>query len=500
MRLDLSHIRSALTSKDKPVLVDEYTDDPVRFAEEFLGVSPWSRQAEMLRAVALHQRVAVRSGHKVSKSHTVAILALWWVCTRPGGRCILTAPTTHQVDDVLWKELRRLHRKSKRPIGGTCHRVPSKGLQFGDGREVLGFSTDQPERMSGISGEHLLFIADEASGIDESIFEALEGNRAGGARILLCSNPTRTSGTFWDVFTRQAEHWHCLHISSEESPNVTAGKTLIPGLATIEWVAEKRREWGIDSAQYMVRVLGNFPTHASNSIIGLSLVEAAQQRYSTLPDPIFPGDIILPRLRIGVDVARFGDDDTVIQMLRGHVAFPAIALHGLDAVQVAGKVMELAREQMTFHHDRHSHETRGMVGEVKVWERPLVAVDVIGVGAGVFDILARHDEIEAVAINVAESATVENYQRLRDQLWFGLREWLRTGAIPADQRLAAELVCPTYTFSVTGKIVVESKDAMKLKLKRSPDRADALALAVYQPPDPPVVSLGDPELLRAFNY
>ncbi len=113
------------------------------------------------------------------------------------------------------------------------------GLQMADGREIVGFSTDSPERMSGISGANLLFILDEASGIPEPIFEAVEGNRAGGAKVIMFSNPTSTSGTFYEAFHRKRNFWHTIHISAEESPNVTGGQISIPGLATAEWVEEK---------------------------------------------------------------------------------------------------------------------------------------------------------------------------------------------------------------------------------------------------------------------
>lgn len=466
----------------------KYADDPVRFAAEVLRITPWSRQEELLRTVAGYPRVAVRSGHKVSKSCSAAILALWWVATRPGGRCIVTAPSGHQIRDIFWKELTKQHRRARAEIGGTLHRVPDRGLQFADGREVLGFSTDEPEKMSGISGENLLFIVDEASGVDEAIFEAIDGNRAGGGRIVMFSNPTKTSGYFYEAFTRRAEHWTLLHISSEESPNVAAGRAVVPGLATREWIEEKREEYGADSAQYFVRVRGDFPTHADNGIIGVSLVEESQKRWHALGDPLARfKDSALARanvLHLGVDVARFGGDESVIFLRRGNLVIGPYCYRGLDSVDLAGRVMAIALEHRARHLMRRSRdENFGLDEEYFAEEVPVVAVDVIGIGSGVFDALKRDKRVQAIAVDVSTSPPNDDYARLRDFLWFSIREWLKAGgAIPLDAKLTAELVAPTYSFTVAQQIQVESKDEMRKKLKRSPDRADALALAIYEPP------------------
>ena len=314
---------------------------------------------------------------------------------------------------------------------------PDAGLQFPDGREIVGFSTAEPERMSGISGANLLFIIDEASGVPEAIFEAIEGNRAGGARLMLFSNPTQTSGTFFDAFGTKREFWHPIHISSEETPNAHEGRVVIPGLATREWIDEKRREWGEASPLYQVRVRGDFPSQAENAIISLALVEDATARWADTPTE--------GTLTLGVDVARFGDDETVIFPVRGRRALPPVIERKLDTVQVAGRVLEVARRLRTES------------------ERPIVRVDVIGVGAGVYDQLAQAPEVDVHAVNVAESPSgTENQERfalLRDQMWFGLAAWLKEGgAIPDDPKLAAELVAPIYTFDVRGRIKVETKD------------------------------------------
>jgi phage terminase large subunit len=440
--------------------------DPVVFARERLGVTPWSRQAEIIRSLLVHKRVAVRSGHKVSKSNSAACIALWWVCHFPNSRVIMTAPTDRQLNDILWGEIKRLYRSAKIPIGGKLFARASHGLRFDDGRQIIGFATKQPERFAGYSGPHMLFIIDEGSGVDEQIYEVIEGNRAGGASLIVFSNPTRTSGTFYEAF-RNREGWHLIHVSSLESPNMT-GEAQISGLANADWVEEKKKDWGENSSRFQIRVLGNFAHQAENCVIGMEMVDEATDRWKTTENlwKEYP-------LEIGVDVARFGDDETVIQPVRGKWAYEPIVLHHQDVVAVANAVRQVAIEL------RHGLEV------------PDVRVDVIGVGAGVADVLRTFEEVRVYDVNVAEVPTVEpepgdpSYERLRDQLWFGIRAWLKDGGcLPDDPKLHGELLAPTYKFTIAGKLKVEPKDELKKekRLKRSPDRADALALAVYKAP------------------
>lgn len=448
-------------------------DDPVAFAREALGIEPWDRQADILRAVAANMSVAVRSGHKVGKSTSAVILALWWVVTRARARVIMTSSSGRQVRSVLWKELRRVYRKARYKIGGKLHKVPDAGLQFDDEREVIGFSTDEPEKMAGFSGPDILFILDEASGIPEAIFEAIEGNRAAGARLVMFSNPTQTSGTFFDAFHSKAHFWHGIRISSAESPNVQAGTAVVPGLAGRGWIEEKKQEWGEDSPIYQVRVEGNFPTQGSNVVISLALVTRAEERWRDADEAEKAGEPALlgdGPLELGVDPARFGDDESVIAPRRGKKVFVLRAFQGLDGVQLAGEVLRTIREL------RRPGDPL-----------PRVKVDVIGIGASCADQLRYHTdpdgrrELVLVEVNSAESATSSEYHRLRDQLWFAIPAWIKEGgALPPDSKLTRDLVAPNYSFDPQGRYLVESKDKTKVRLKNSPDRGDAVALSIFQ--------------------
>jgi hypothetical protein len=280
--LDIADVRAQLDGQSSTAsLAAQYTDDPVGFAVHRLGVTPWSRQVEVMRAMRDHRRVAVRSGHKTGKSCLAAILALWWWATKPDARCVLFATRREQIRSVLWREIRARHRRAVVPLGGVLSDTVERGLVAPDGREIFGIATDEPEKAAGISGENLFFIVDEASGVEESMFETIFGTLTGGGKLLLIGNPTRQSGTFADAFRsgRSSKFWHTVHISSEETPNVIEGKSVIPGLATREDCEQMAEEWGRSSPLYQIRVAGNFANETDGAVIPYSLVEAARDRY-----------------------------------------------------------------------------------------------------------------------------------------------------------------------------------------------------------------------------
>jgi hypothetical protein len=186
----------------------KYQADPVAFAREVLGLTLWSKQIELLEAIRNHKRVAAKSGHKVSKSHTLAIASLWFFCSFPDARVVMSSVTSRQVDAILWRELRKMHVRSSVPIDGDMHELARSGFKARDFREIVGFTAREAEAVAGISGANLLYLLDEASGIDDDIFEAIEGNRAGGARLAMTSNPTRTDGEFFEAFNANAHLYH----------------------------------------------------------------------------------------------------------------------------------------------------------------------------------------------------------------------------------------------------------------------------------------------------
>ncbi len=470
-----------------------YHDDPVAFFREVLGVEPWDRQIEVIEAIRDNPRVAVASGHKVSKSHTAAGIALWFYSSFEDARVVLTSTTSRQVDQILWRELKMLHARSGRcalckledraraarhePPGprpckhsacldGEPRELARTGLKSPDFREIVGFTAKEAEAVAGVSGKNLLYIPDEASGIDDAVFEAIEGNRAGGARIVMFSNPTRTEGEFYEAFHSKAAFYKTIRISSEETPNVKAGRVVVPGLATREWVDEKRLEWGEDSALYKIRVKGEFVLNETGRIFSVHAITESEARWA---DAIGEG-----RLCIGVDPAGPGEggDESAFAVRRGNKIIALVGVTGLSdeahLVHVLGLIKQYGNQRESLP--------------------PLIACDREGVGYDVWKVLRSHADgrepkFEVIGVRSSDRAAREPeiYDRVRDELWANLAAWVREGgALIPDTKLEKELHCPEWdTASLRGRMKVTPKTAMRKTLGRSPDRADAVALAVW---------------------
>lgn len=461
---------------------EKYQQDPVAFFREVLGITPWSRQIEIAEAVRDCPRVTVRSGHKVSKSNTAAGIALWFYCSFSDARVVMSSVTSRQVDEILWRELSMRRARSLIPIDGEIGKLARTGLKSRDFRQIVGFTASEAEAVAGISGANLLYILDEASGIPDLIFEAIEGNRAGGARTLYLGNPTKNEGTFFESHTSKRDFYRAIHISSEETPNVIEGRDVIPGLATRAWVEEKRAEWGVDSALYQVRVRGEFPLEDARKVVQLHLVSEAEERWE---DTSAAG-----RLHVGIDPAGLGDDEAGLVARRGGKVLEVATRRGLTEDDLVTEAMQFIRR----------HRVRG--------EQPAaVKVDITGGGGGLGGRFAaklreRHGtarngvatEVEVVGVDGAAKSTDSRYPLMRDALWFSVAEWLRGGgALPPerladgsycaahDKKLSPELTCPGYSLDIHERPKVDQKDDIRAKLKRSPDRADALALAIFEP-------------------
>lgn len=273
-------------------------------------------------------------------------------------------------------------------------------------------------------------------------------------------------GEFFDAFNSKRSFYRLIHVSSETTPNAVTGKTIIPGLAERSWVDEKRLEWGEDSPLFQVRVRGDFPRQSDMNVIALGDVEAAVERWKVEDlRELEDGPLVA-----GLDVARFGDDESVLAVRRGHRVVAIRVWRGLDGPDLANAVAL----------------------EVGAMLRPgdgvvQVLIDGNGVGASAFDAMRRLPKergLQASSVNVSTSPTATSpdepaFLNLRAQLHFAARDWLREGgAIPDDDKLIQELLAPVFSFDGQNRLRVESKDEIRCKLtpSRSPDRADALML------------------------
>lgn len=452
--------------------------DPVAFAEEALGVGLWDRQQAIACDVARYPLCSVRTGQKVGKTQLVACLALWWVYTRPTAFVILTSANYQQVKEQIWASLSKLHRGARIPIGGKLAVDPATGLSFPDGRRIIGITASSPERFQGYSGAELFICIDEASGFDDRLFEAALGNMGGAlpdataeegqeidpaeatGRVLLTGNPTQLTGLFAKTHREQLPGWRLHVISSLDSPNVRAGRRVIPGLANAAFVRMMRDNFGEESAAFKQRVLGEFAEQGSDSVIPLSALESAIANWSSDPE------LEPTALHVGVDPAGYGDDESVIMGRKGTHALKPAAYRKLGNVELAARVVDYLS----------AHRDPG--------QPVIIRVDVGGLGQGVADVLVPNLErdplVRVERVNAGSASRYSTrFSNTRAELWWSLRRWLeRGGTLPPDQRRDAELLACRYFHNAKLQIAIESKDDLRKRIHRSPDRADALALAV----------------------
>ena len=491
-----------------------YRNDPVAFYREILGLEPWSRQVELLNALRDHDKVAVKSGRRVSKSNSAGGAALWWYCSYPNAQIIMTSTTSRQVDGILWREVDILRGNSGRcvacraihdsgrevpipcphsaRIGGDIGQLARTGLKTGvdcDKRSIAGFTARTPEAFQGYAGAGLLFIVDEASGVERNIFTAIKGNLAGGGKMLLLGNPTQNEGEFFDAFHSlkrdpsdpDGTGYHALTISSEESPNVVEGREVIPGLATRTYIREREIEWGRDSPLFQIHVLGEFAVNEAGRIFSLDAIQKAQTRWTVRATNAlgelyeFAPDPSLGRLFIGLDPAGATGmgDDTVFCFRRGPHVVAFEHRRGLDDEAHLIQLIAL------------------MAKRAAPGETPVVVLDASGsIGASLGGRLRGYAEqnpraFRLLAMRGSDRAVRDSmvYDRVRDELTGNLEKWLRAGGeIPADDKLAGEMHAMEWEIQPgSGRQKVTAKTKLKRELGRSPDRYDALALACYEP-------------------
>ena len=431
--------------------------DPLGWMRTALGVQPWARQQDVILSLRDNSQVAVRSGHAIGKSHLAAACTAWYLETHNPGYVILTSSAWPNIKKILWPELRTVVEGAPCALGGKL--MDTVEWRRGDKWGAFGVSTEKPENFSGFRpAGGVLVIIDEASAVRPEIQTAIMGLMAtGDSMVLMLGNPLRPEGPFYDAF--KSPDWACHHISSLESPNVVAGHEVIPGLATRKWVEGRKAAWGEDSPVYKARVLGDFPESAADALVPLHWAEAALIR------PV-PAEIV-PHLRLGVDVARFGADRTAL-VVRDARAVRHVESHSReDTMQTTGRVLVVAKA--------HGVEGRD------------IFIDDTGLGGGVTDRLHELG-VAAVPVNFGSAAyDPERFLNVRAESYWAVRDALNPEgdnplAVPAAYGdMVYECTGPHYGFSSKGQIKLESKDELKKRTGRSPDLADALALTYSVP-------------------
>ena len=452
-----------------------FRNDPVGFVTQGLGEDVWTKQVEILESLRDNRRTAVPACHAPGKSHIAARAVAWWVAVHPVGtvRVVTTATTYRQVRNILWPHIRRVVAQA-----GLPGEVLTTEWKIGYETVADGFSPQDHNEaaVQGIHAENLLIVVDEAGGIGNTIGSALEALMTGGhTRLLLLGNPPTDNMGSW--FERSCNNglYNVIPISAYDTPNFTGEKVgdWSRNLVDQTWVDDVVRSFGEESAFVQARVYARFPRSTASTVIPIQWIEDGMKLTSD-PGPI----------RLGVDVAAEGGDEFVIAQLDGMTGSIIYTNRGNHSpVEVAGRVLEAIQEA------EKTHEKRGYRDKVRV------KIDAIGVGWGVSGILedwgneGRHNSI-IVPVNVAQAAyDREKFSNQRAEMWWAARELLQPDengdqvlALDIDHTAAAQLSAPSYRSNSGGRIQIESKDDMKKRGIGSPDRAEALLLAIFEPP------------------
>jgi hypothetical protein len=341
----------------------EYVTDVIGLAYDMFALELTEQQEKFVLAAASNKRTSCRSGHGIGKSMSFAVLAWWYMLTRPGAQIFITGPSSQQLYDVVWKEIVGLYKRMPLAFQGmfevTKQRIWHKSSKEGWFIQARTARKDQPDALQGRHGEHMMFLVDEAFGVPDQIYETVEGALTeADNRIVLAGNPTKVSGYAYDTFHKQKHGWCNLRFSSIDSP-----------LVMPEYYESMESRYGIMSSIYQVRVLGEFPMAEPDQLIPIAWARDAVMRDVHVKHPVV----------WGVDVAAQGDDETVICKRRGWVVDPLIAWRHFDPTLSQQKIVAEYRKN----------------GLVDYMPRQIV-IDSNGVGAKLFsDMLHADYPVEA---------------------------------------------------------------------------------------------------------
>lgn len=406
-------------------------------------------------------REAVASGHGTGKSADVSWIILWVMSTRVNAIGTVTANTATQLETKTWRELAKWLGMC---ITGHWFKLSADSLAHRQHPKTWRCDavTCEERNSEAFAGQHnanstSFYIFDEGSAIPDIIYDVAEGGLTDGEpMIFVYGNPTRNSGRFREIFGRLRHRWTTKQIDSRTTKKANKAE-----------IARWAEDYGEDSDFFRVRVRGEFPRVGSTQFIGSHVIEAAMD-----PERA-PHVTIMDPMVIGVDVARFGDDQSVIYFRRGHDGrtHPPLKFRGLDTMQLAARVAEAFAE----------------------FRADAIFVDETGVGAGVVDRL-RQLRFPVTGVSFAaepdrampagDGADRFGYRNKRAEIYGVMRDWLRYGALPRDPELKADLENIQYGYvPYKGKdvILLEKKEDMKKRGLASPDIADALALTFAYP-------------------
>lgn len=472
-------VDKAIAERNRRTQSDRYFNHPELWAWDMLGSHLWSKQREVSRSVVKNRSTAVKAGHGVGKSYLVAVLICWWIDTRaPDVFVASTAPSQKQIGAIVWREIRAIKALMDKRFkaGEIGHTLPGYITADNEwkleGGTILGFGRKPPDNKTddsfqGIHAEYVLAVGDEAVGLTKEMIGAL-GNITSNenSRRILIANPTNPGSYFAELF-KEEKGWSQHTISVLDSPNFTgeevpaAARKMLDKLTGPQYVEDMKTEYGESDPIYISRVLGEFAWDMGDTLIKPEhIAKALDTDLQVLQDS---------PVRLGVDVARFGKDSTVVYKYEaGQIRFVDAWSHDTRTTEIAARVHRLAK-------DLNAAEVR---------------VDGSGIGGGVVDAMLLFEDINYTIISMNSSGTTpdrKKWHNARAMWWDLFRHALISGEIDLDQeddnydKLTNELQSIEYKFNPQSLgLVIESKDDMRKRGQKSPDFADA---AIYAAAD-----------------
>lgn len=448
--------------------------NPVAFVRECFGVEPDAWQADALMSFASSKRIAMKAAKGPGKTTVLAWMVWNFLATRPYSNVAATSISGDNLQDGLWKELAKWHRHSpvlQRAFEWQKTRIVARESPdwWASARQwsKSADASQQSNTLAGLHADYMLFVIDEAGGVPLAVSATAEAALASGieTKFVIAGNPTHTDGPLWMACTQHSDLWHVIEITGDpddpkRSPRIS-----------VEWARQQIAMYGRDNPWVLVNVFGKFPPGSINALLGPDEVRAAMER------TYHESDYAWAQKRIGVDVARFGDDRTVLFPRQGLASFNPVVMRGKRTTEIAARVM-MAQQKWGGAGD----DILALIDDTGGW------------GHGTVDNLVAAGQ-SPIAVQYHAPAIDRQYKNRRAEMWMEMAKWIkRGGAIPHLPEMVGELTTPTYTFS-GGQFLLEDKDAVKERLGRSPDLGDALALT-FAIPDMP----NNPDLPLGFGH
>lgn len=436
--------------------VQESRKHPIQWIHRTLGVSTYSKEQaaildELPRALEERKPLVVTSGHAQGKDFLTSCISPWFLYNYAPSKVIFTAPTDRQVKEIMWNEIETRLNSSTAKLPG---RVLKCKIDISSDHFLIGFTTRETGNMTGkFQGFHspnILMIVSEAQAVNDKIYEQIDGILTSkNALLIMIGNPLRTTGKFARMI-KDTTNNIVVRLNCLDSPNYRYKKEVIPGMASYEWVEERRRIYGEDHPLWFAKVLGLLPNSSIDTVFASELMDM-----TCLHKP----NVVKRLITVAVDPARMGDDDTVIQgMISGETIIEE-KMPLSKAPAVCSKVLQVVKKLGA---NRIICETDGLGGPIS---------DFIGE--------LKPDDVELLEVCMGGDAEdKERFANSRAEVYYSAREMAEEGKVACidDEKFKEELGEPIYFYDGKGRIQIEPKKDIKSRLGRSPDRADCWVL------------------------